>query len=752
MFILTVLIIGLSGITAQVLLLRELLVAFYGNELTLGVILANWLITEAMGVLIIGKFIDRVKEKINIFAILQILFLLSLPVALYLSRTFKVFLGIPFGEAVGLWMIFFASFFILLPVSFCHGGLFACACRIHSSLTRKPRSSIGKIYGWETIGTLAGGIAVTYLFIPFLDSFQIAFVVCLANLAVCLFFLKQINRFLKYALFFLILLFGYLALNQGFDGWQLSSLNRQWQSRSLLACRNSIYGNLAVTTDAGQYTFFYNGIPAITAPYPDVAFAQEFGNLPLLFHPHPESLLITSGGAGGLINEAIKHPLKKIDYLELDPLIFAMLKQFPTDLTQKELSDPRVKVINSDSRYFLKTTNSQYDIILVGLSKPQDLIANRAFTQEFFLLARARLRPAGILSFCLPGSLTYLSHEVKDLNATILNALKSAYKYVRIIPGDYNLYLASDAQGILQVNPGLITERISQRKIKAGLLVGGYLEYRLGGKWRDWFNQSLADATKKVNRDLEPFALFQMLLIWNKQFSGSLTPVFASLGNLDLKSILISILTLSCILFFVFRLYHFPLKPRAAYSIFTTGFFGMLVSLILIFAFQIFYGYLYYKVGLLISVFMAGIGAGSLFMTGLKEKIKYPLQAFIKIEALIVLFSFALAWLITGLSNYLSGSLWVFLVLFFVSGGLVGLEFPLAANLYSQEKEKIGRTSGILYFADLLGGWLAGILGGVVFLPVLGLFGTCALMALFKLSSLFLWLTAPKNPLTHSAI
>jgi len=36
---LSLLVIGMSGITAQILLLRELLVSFLGNELTLGIIL-----------------------------------------------------------------------------------------------------------------------------------------------------------------------------------------------------------------------------------------------------------------------------------------------------------------------------------------------------------------------------------------------------------------------------------------------------------------------------------------------------------------------------------------------------------------------------------------------------------------------------------------------------------------------------------------------------------------------------------------
>ena len=42
-----VLIMGVSSVIAQVILLRELLVVFYGNELSIGIILAGWLLWEA---------------------------------------------------------------------------------------------------------------------------------------------------------------------------------------------------------------------------------------------------------------------------------------------------------------------------------------------------------------------------------------------------------------------------------------------------------------------------------------------------------------------------------------------------------------------------------------------------------------------------------------------------------------------------------------------------------------------------------
>jgi spermidine synthase len=740
LFVLTVLVIGLSGIVAQVMLLRELLVSFYGNELTLGLILANWIILEAFGVFIIGKFIDRIKNKLNIFIILQILFSLMLPLSIYFSRIVKSMLGVPFGEAIGLSSIFYSSLLIMLPVSFCHGALFSCGCNIYYSYIKDSIRSIGKIYAWETIGTIIGGIVLTYILIPHLNSFQIALIISISNLIICLFFFKEISKIFKYVILVLILLMAYLALCGTLNKIHNYAIKKQWKIQDVLDYRNSIYGNIVVIQKEEQRTFFYNGLPIITTPYPDITFVQEFGNLPLLFHPHPQDILVISGGAGGLINEILKHPIRKIDYAELDPLIIEMLKKYSSRLTERELRDSRVNIINQDGRFFVKKKNTshKYDIALLGLSKPADLSTNRVFTQEFFALVKKRLKSDGILALYLPGSLTYLSSELRDLNACILNGLKSRYGYVRIIPGDYNMFLASDSGDVMNVNSHLIAQRINQENIKADILVPAYLDYRLDRKWLERFTHSSIGATRKINQDFMPFAVFQMLVLWNKQFSPRFAYILETLGILDLKVISLLTLAITMVLFFILYYRHNLTKLVLTYSIATTGFFGMLINLVLIFSFQVVYGYLYHRIGLLISIFMGGTALGSIFMTHNTRNIKNSLSLFVKLEAAIVLFSYLAALIITRFLGYTNFSALIFMALFFISGLLIGLEFPLATKMYLQDKKGVGFTSGLLYFSDLIGGWLAGVVGAVIFLPILGLFNTCMVIIFLKLSSLLL--------------
>jgi spermidine synthase len=56
----------------------------------------------------------------------------------------------------------------------------------------------------------------------------------------------------------------------------------------------------------------------------------------------------------------------------------------------------------------------------------------------------------------------------------------------------------------------------------------------------------------------------------------------------------------------------------------------------------------------------------------------------------------------------------------------------------------LGKTAGLLYGADLFGGFFGGLLGGVLLLPILGLRESCFMMAIIKISSALLFLLFTK--------
>jgi spermidine synthase len=397
-----------------------------------------------------------------------------------------------------------------------------------------------------------------------------------------------------------------------------------------------------------------------------------------------------------------------------------------------------------DGRLFAQRTGEQFDVIFIGLSMPQSLQTNRLFSSEFFSLAKEKMKSNGILALTLPGSLTYISPELRDLNGCILDTLRSVYHHVRVIPGDVNLYLASNSDSLKKIFPDEISRRFEERKIRASLITGNYIEYRLNERWLKWFQQSMEGRKAHINSDFHPLAVFFNLSYWNSLFSPYLVGVFKWYQNNSLTLTIGKIILITIILAILFKRWPHLARHSITYSIFATGLTGMVFSLALIFAFQTLYGYLYHQIGLLIAIFMSGMASGSFFITRRFDRIKNDSLLFLKTEVAIILFSILFPYVFLAPSHHLENKVVYFilygavLIMSFLSGMSIGLQFPLANKIYLSfrpEKGMIGQTAGLLYGADLFGGFLGGLSGGVLLLPILGLKETCFIMAILKISS-----------------
>jgi len=738
-------IIGFSGVVAQILLMRELLVQFQGNELVLGVILGNWIIAEATGAYLAARLTDKGRSGDFLFFLSQVLFLLIFPFVIIFARLFKHLLGVPWGQGLGFGVIFGISFITTFALSILHGGLFTLACKLKAKTRGFLQEAVASVYLWETAGTVLGGLFLTYLGLPYLNLFQIVALVGFLNLASLFIFFKVFSSSVKMGriVFILVLLFLFsLVLWQASFFLQRWTIEKKLYPLEVLESQNSYYGNIIVAKGHKQITFFYNGIPTIVTPYPDYTFVEEFGNFALLFHPQPREVLIIGGGAGGLILQALRHPVKRIDYVELDPTLINLLKRFPSQVTSHELNDSRVHIATTDGIYFLKHTARYYDVILVGMPYPSELMLNRYFTQDFFTLVKKRLAPQGIISFFLPGSTTYMGPELRDLNFGILNALRKVFVYQRIIPGDYNLYLGSDSPFV--ENPAdLLNRQIIQRNIKTYLLVPEYLRYRLDAQRPRWFQGYAFKATKMVNRDLQPLAVFKTLLFWSKQYSPWLLKLLRSFEKINLTglSFLLLAITLVIILLFKKTSSKNPASCKAlavVYVIFSSGFFGMLISLILFFIFQIELGYLYHWLGLLLSLYMAGSAIGGYLASGPFKRLR-PLRFLVGLELALVLSGLLIIGLLkVDVLRPLFQNVATYAMLLFAAGFLSGCEFITSVRFLLKERLPFFSSSARLYATDLLGGCLAAFLSGVLFIPVLGVVGSCVGICLFKLSSIII--------------
>ncbi len=749
---------GIGGVVGQTVLLRELFILFAGNEFSFGFVLGNWIICEAAGAFMAGRFSRTGRHQESGFIILTALFSFLLPAAVFAVRFFKATAMTPAGVQPGILTIFWESAVILLPVAFLHGALFIFSCGIYGRTAGSGPSGAGKAYGWETTGTVFGGLVLTYLLLTRLNTFQIAGLIAAMNSVACFALVSvpgmhgKIKKQAAFSILFLLFLSTGLFSTAG-DLHTYSTM-KEWPGQNLIHYENSMVENIAVTGNHGQYTFFANGIPRFTTPVPDTVFVEELTHFTLLSCPSPGKILILGNGAGGVINEILKYPtVKQIDYVETDPALLKQIMVFSTPLTESELSDKRVHLHFTDGRLFLKKTNLEYDVILVGLGSPANLQTNRFYTEEFFRMAGKTLAARGIAGITLPGTLTYYGPELKELNQSVLAAIEKVFPHYLVIPGDFNLFLASRSPEVEKITPGLLARRLENYGIITRLITPQHLKYRLSPQWIEWFQATVEAGMNHAapNRDFAPGGLFFGIAYWNRLISPGTAGFLGQLKKLDIRETLFIITGLSLLFFLFAGKRH---NPIILFAIGTTGFSGMVLELVILFSFQIFYGYVFYEIGVLLSLFMAGAAAGSLLMTAKLGRIDDGLRTLGRIEAIICLFSLCLvpAFMYGFPNSHINdfSMHFIFFFLLILGGGLVGMEFPLANSIYDTRTGTVvpagsSAVPGILYGTDLLGGWFGGVLGGFLLLPLLGLAKVCLLLAFLKTVSLLFVLLLWEN-------
>src|SRR5208283_1780165 len=127
--------IGFTAVIAQVILMRELLVVFYGNELALGVILANWLLWTALGASLLGRWAMRSRRPRKLVAGLEVLLTFALPLTLLAVRASKALCQSVPGEILGPVPMFLTSCATLSVFCVISGGLFAAGSRLFADMS-----------------------------------------------------------------------------------------------------------------------------------------------------------------------------------------------------------------------------------------------------------------------------------------------------------------------------------------------------------------------------------------------------------------------------------------------------------------------------------------------------------------------------------------------------------------------------------------------------------------------------------------
>ncbi|MBE0665888.1 MAG: fused MFS/spermidine synthase [Candidatus Aminicenantes bacterium] len=738
----------------QTILLREFFVVAAGNEISFGIAMGAWLLGVGTGSICGAFFSARRSRTATAFSWTALALAAAAPLLLATVRCLHLLGVISQGTLLPLAKTFYLIPLLTIPFSFMSGFAFPLAAKLRpQSEENRPRLLVGA-YVWECLGALAGGMAYTFWLVEKYDPLLIILLFTLPLLIGSGWVALAASGKKNLALHLLALTLTLAAIFSGGAGRIDSWLVRQrWlgiSSSDLIANRDSKYQNLQLGLRHGQYSLYSNG--QLAAVFPDDDPQRILAAQIISQHPSPRDILVIGSASSGLAKHLLRYKIARLTTVEIDAEFSDLISEHLDTADRAALRDPRLRMLVMDGRRFVKlaaragSESQRFDLAFIN--QPDALTAqlNRYYTREFFEDLKKILTPGGVVALRLSASENYASDIINPYTSVIFQTLKSVFPFIAVSPGPTSAFFASAEEAIVTTESQVLAERY-----RALVLAPAGLERIFTSLYPLEKTAAISAALQKhkareLNRDQRPIAYFLggRMLGWS---SGSpLTGLFRLLGKVKFTIVLMTmgLLLLPVLLLTLFRRKKqvglAQILPAAA----SGGFAGLSFEITAIFIFQNTWGFVYQAIGLLIALFMLGLGAGAaLANRNIEKKLPTAEQAarwLAGIQMLIAVLNLGCLPLLR--INFRLGWPGQFLLAAWLGGMglLVGAIMPL--GMRAMRRLPAGLSAGLLNAGDYLGGAIGSLVMAAFFLPLLGTGNSLLLISLLSLVSAALLLLA----------
>jgi spermidine synthase len=178
------------------------------------------------------------------------------------------------------------------------------------------------------------------------------------------------------------------------------------------------------------------------------------------------------------------------------------------------------------------------------------------------------------------------------------------------------------------------------------------------------------------------------------------------------------------------------------YGLFITGYSATSLELLLLIAFQVIYGYVFFMIGIFITIFMAGLVAGNLYLF---HKIKINFRNFSALQYTIGIIAILTPIILIQIKSANSPGLiihLIFMLLILLIGVVTGIQFSIGTNL---PVSSIGRTASGSYAADSLGSAFGALTVSTLLIPIFGIIKVCLIIGILNFLTGLLILIKKRN-------
>lgn len=438
---------GFAALVLEVAWTRVLSLVLGPSVYAFSVMLATFLVGLAVGAFAFSRLIEAFKlDGLKTLGWLQFLSGLATFLTLLLFEQLPFLFATIFHRWVAsqspevLFVLqFLLAFLVMYLPTFFMGGIFPAVVQIFAAERGAAGRTIGRIYAANTVGAILGSFSAGFLLIPTVgiqntvlltifiylglslvtallarrgearERWPVGLMVIALPVAAMLavaFFAPDWNRLVMSSG-----MFQYaprLKPPQAPEGYipGRADFERYVQRLEILFYKEGYSGTITVAKEKTvpaqplgeqmvESVLLINNGKIDASSYSDMPTQIFSGHVGLMLHPDPKEVLVIGLASGTTAGSALRYPIERLTTVEIEQAVVAASHQFDF-VNHRPLEDPRATLIVNDGRNYLSVTAKEYDVIVSEPSNPWMSGPSNLFTQDFFRIARKKLKDDGI--------------------------------------------------------------------------------------------------------------------------------------------------------------------------------------------------------------------------------------------------------------------------------------------------------------------------------------------------------------------
>ena len=190
-------------------------------------------------------------------------------------------------------------------------------------------------------------------------------------------------------------------------------------------------------------------------------------HVPILAHGAAKRVLIIGGGDGGMLEEALKHPVDRVTMVEIDESVITLCREYIPSICGNAFEDKRGEIVIADGAKYVAETKDRFDVVIIDSTDPIGP-ATVLFAEDFYAQCKRCLNPGGVV-VTQNGVPFFQPDEIRTTTKRFCNIFADVSCYVAAVPSYYGGFMSFGWGALTDAPRRTPIETLRQRYRAAGL-------------------------------------------------------------------------------------------------------------------------------------------------------------------------------------------------------------------------------------------------------------------------------------------